>query len=150
MGAGGISCSELWFGCAFMDPGQALSALDAGTVVAALAIFTIAAIGTRSTVCTIAAVVTGSTICAVGAWEISDVERLTESLSRSHAQLLHETQFLQPRQLTQLSLPSLSGGMVAVSGPCNRLESQGENWGPEGQVGYLPNDISLAGLLHVR
>ncbi len=49
-----IPRSKIGLECAFVDSGQALPALDAGTVVAALTVFTVAA------------VVAGSAICAIG------------------------------------------------------------------------------------
>lgn len=116
MGADVVRRSKFGFGCAFVDSGQAPSALDARTVVAALAVFTVAAVVAGSTVYAIAAVVAGLTTCAVGAWEESGTEKVTGSFEEPDAQLLQEMQFLHPRQLTQLSLPSLSG-MVVVGPP---------------------------------
>jgi len=60
-----------------VDSGQALSALDAGTVVAALAVFTVATIIAGSAVRTVATIVAGPAVRTDGAWQRSDVGRMS-------------------------------------------------------------------------
>lgn len=60
-----------------MDSGQALAALDAGTVVTALAVFTVATVVAGSAIYAVATIVAGSAVRTVGAWQRSDVGRLS-------------------------------------------------------------------------
>lgn len=61
---------------------------------------------------------------------------------------MHETQFLQPRQLTQLSLPSLSGIVVVPVWLLDKQRTRLEGRGAGDQkcmTEYFPHDISQAG-----